>query len=67
LLREVEEAAEEEELNGFDAVLCDVPANPFWFDVIAGRLFFGPFLALFLATLVEAFDDFALCGRRDQL
>ena len=76
LLREVGEGAGEEDLNRFDAALCDVPADPFLLDVLFGcsldllAVFLAVFLAvrLFLVTVVlEAFDDSARCGRLDDV
>jgi hypothetical protein len=64
LLREVGEAAGEEDFNRFDAALCDVPVDPFLVDVFAVRLAVRLFLE---ATDLEAFDDFAFCGRPDEV
>jgi hypothetical protein len=60
LLREVGEAAEEEDFNDFDVALCDLPAVPFLADVFAVRL-------ILVILVLEAFDDFALCGRLDEV
>jgi hypothetical protein len=53
LLRVFDAVAEEEDFNRFDAALCDVPFDPFLFDLFAA-------VRLTLATPVfEAFEDFA--------
>jgi len=68
LLREVGEAAEEGDFNLFDAALCDVSADPFLVDLLAVGRVLVVVLALILVTeALEAFEDFAFCGRREDV